>query len=297
MDEKVVAVGSIAELLEQINLKDKQQHDFFHILRFHEDSAKFPDQINIRSESYFEVTVSRKSNTKVMIDKTKFDTNRDMITFISPGQTININRSEERSDKEGFMLFFTVDFLDFSPTIYNVIQRFPYYNMNFSPVYFLDKEQSQLFHELMEKIYQKFKAPNPDNFEIIKSFLTILLLEAKQLPDELIKVSHSRQEEITFHFEQLLKQKEKWTLVKDYASQLNISPIYLSECVKATTGKSAKQLIIEYKIREAKSLLLYSEKTIDEIASIVGFNERSNFINFFKKHTKRTPRKYRNEKR
>lgn len=297
MNQDVIQIRSIRELLEQINLSEDQKHDHVHILRFDEDSEKLPNEIHIGSESYFEVTIARKSNTSIVIDQTKIESEHDMITFLSPGQTINVNRSNERDDKEGFIIFFTVDFLDFSPTIYNLIQRFPYFNMHFSPVYYLDEAQSQLYFDLMEKMYQKFKEPGEDNFKIIQAFLTILLFEAKQLPDELIRASHSRSEEITFRFENLLKGKEKWTMVKDYANQLHVSPIYLSECVKSTTGKSAKKVIIEYKMREAISLLQFSEKTVDEIASIVGFEERSNFINFFKKNKGMAPNKYRKELR
>ena len=297
MKNDTIQIKSIAQLLERLNLSPSQKHNHFHIIRFKDDINKLPKVINLKSENYFEITVIRNANNEVLIDQTKIHSKLDMITFLSPGQTININRNNEGEFKEGFILLFTVDFLDFSPTIFNMIQRFPYFNMHISPVYVLNNNQSNFFFELMDKIYTKFKHPSIDNFEIIKSYLTILLFETKQFSNELINNTHSRAEEITFQFENLLKQEDKKALVKEYADELNISPIYLSECIKSTTGKSAKKIIIEYKMREAKSLLSFSEKTIDEIAGIIGFDDRSNFINFFKKNAGFSPNKFRKEKR
>ena len=284
-------INSIRGILEKINLGQYQKHEDFHIIDLHEDKDKFPEMIQVRQGDYFEITVAEQSETEVLIDKNPVSLESDIVTFVAPGQSLSVNRTH--AEKAGYILFFTVNFLDFSPTIFSLIQRFPYFNINFSPVYKLDKSQSALLFELMKKMHLKFQDPTPDNFEIIKALLTILLFEAKQLPSELIKVGHSRQEEITFHFEQLLKQQEKWTKVKDYADQLHISPIYLSECIKTTTGKSAKSVIIDYKMREAKSLLQFSDKSIDEIGQSVGFEERSNFINFFKKQSGTTPHKFR----
>ncbi|BDD05573.1 helix-turn-helix domain-containing protein [Aureibacter tunicatorum] len=293
MEENIEQVASIKNLLERINLDKEQKNDFFHIIHYGEDKHKLPKQINLRSEHFFEVTLVKNSSTDVSIDGTSVNSDKDLLTFLSPGQTIRINREREGDEKEGFILFFTVDFLPFSSTIYSVIQHFPYFNMHFSPVYFITPEQSAYFFEIMNKIYSKFKNTKKEDMEIIKSYLHILLLEFKQLSDELVIASHSRAEELTYKFENLLKQAEKKSLVREYADQLNVSSVYLSECVKATTGKPAKKIITEYKLREAKSLLNFSEKNVDEIAEIVGFEDRSNFINFFKKNAGMSPNKFR----
>lgn len=294
MSENLVPIYSISELLALLHLTEQQQHEHFHMISFSDTTVKMPEKLNLKSENYFEITFSKKGNTEILIDGTRFKSNKNHFTFLSPSQSIQVDASEEDfSSKEGYLLFFSIDFLDAVQTNFNLIQRFPYFNINFSPVYFVNDEVSTFLVEIMDKMYEKFQNPSKDNFELIKSYLNILLIEAKELIRETVTSSFSRAEEITFLFENLLKQKDKKRQVKEYAESLFISPIYLSECVKKTTGKSAKQVITEYKIWEAKSLLNYTEKTIDEIAAIIGFEDRSNFINFFKKNIGHSPTKFR----
>lgn len=294
MDEKLTSIYSVSELLRYLNLTKYQKHDYFHMISF-SDTIEIPKKVNLKSENYFEITFSSKGNTEVLIEGSLVKSERNHLSFLSPGQSIKIDASDEDFEKKkGYIIFFEIDFLGNSQTVFNLIQRFPYFNIHFSPVYFVDEKASDFFIGIMRGMYQKFQNPTKDNFEIIKSYLTILLIEFKELiNDTTINFSLSRAEEITFRFENLLKQKFKKRLVKEYAKMLAVSPIYLSECVKSTTGKSAKQIITESEIWEAKSLLNYSEKTIDEIATIIGFDDRSNFINFFRKNVGIPPTKFR----
>ena len=147
----------------------------------------------------------------------------------------------------------------------------------------------------MEKIYTEYKLNHEDSLEIIKSYLTLLLFKSKRelMFSNNISYLRSRAEEITYNFEKLIKTtKNKHQPIKFYADQLNISTIYLSECVKKVTGKTAKQVIDEYLILEAKSLLKQSTNTISEIAYSLGFEDASNFVKYFKKQTGITPRTY-----
>ncbi len=83
--------------------------------------------------------------------------------------------------------------------------------------------------------------------------------------------------------------------VKEYASQMNISPIYLTECFKKATGKSAQKIIIDYKILYAKTLLHQMDKSVAEVAYALGFNEVANFNQFFKRNLGITATQFRNK--
>ena len=80
----------------------------------------------------------------------------------------------------------------------------------------------------------------------------------------------------------------------DYASQLNIHVNHLNRAVKETTEKTTSQLIAERFIQEAKILLKHSNWNVSEIAWALGFTEVSHFNNFFKKHARLSPLKFRN---
>lgn len=81
--------------------------------------------------------------------------------------------------------------------------------------------------------------------------------------------------------QQILSSNNRYYAVIEYASQMNISPIYLTECVKKATGKSAQKVLIDYKMLYAKTLLQQIDKSVAEIAYVLGFNEIANFNQFF----------------
>ncbi len=78
-----------------------------------------------------------------------------------------------------------------------------------------------------------------------------------------------------------------------YASELHITPKYLSEVLQVELGKPAKTFIDEYVMMEAKSLLKQTTFSIQEICYWLGFEDASHFTKSFKKATKLTPTEYR----
>jgi len=97
-------------------------------------------------------------------------------------------------------------------------------------------------------------------------------------------------------FQDLIKQQNKvLNNVKEYARELNMTDIHLNRISKTISGKTALQVIQEYKILEAKRYLKYSSFTVAEIAHILNFREPSYFSRFFKKMTDLTPKDFRNQ--
>ncbi len=77
--------------------------------------------------------------------------------------------------------------------------------------------------------------------------------------------------------------------VSFYASQLFISPKYLSLLVKEATGRSAAQWIDHFVIMEAKNLLRYSGKNVQQVAYALNFSNQSSFGKYFKHLTGLSP--------
>ena len=80
---------------------------------------------------------------------------------------------------------------------------------------------------------------------------------------------------------------------KFYAKQLNITVRYLTECCKSITGRTTKELISTAVIKEAKILLGETTNTVSEISHELNFSDQYSFGNFFKKHLKMSPTKFR----
>ena len=56
---------------------------------------------------------------------------------------------------------------------------------------------------------------------------------------------------------------------------------------------SAKELIDERVVLEAKRMLVHTSNSIKEIGFDLGFDEPTNFIKYFRKHEEKTPIEFR----
>ena len=82
----------------------------------------------------------------------------------------------------------------------------------------------------------------------------------------------------------------------DYiAEKVNFSTNYLSDLLKKETGKSTKDHIDDYTIELAKTELVTTNHTVNEIAYQLGFNYPHYFSRMFKKKTGESPIAYRTQ--
>ncbi|WP_316742949.1 AraC family transcriptional regulator [Pedobacter antarcticus] len=78
-----------------------------------------------------------------------------------------------------------------------------------------------------------------------------------------------------------------------YAGLMYISPVYLNEAVKGTTGHPVSYWIHEQVILEAKRLLFYTESTVKEIAFNLGYSDPTYLIRLFSKIAGCSPLQFR----
>ena len=78
-----------------------------------------------------------------------------------------------------------------------------------------------------------------------------------------------------------------------YAKQLNITPKYLSEAVKAISHRTPNEWIDYYTIHELRIMLKSTAKSIKEIAVELNFPNQSFMGKYFKDHVGVSPSEYR----
>jgi len=104
---------------------------------------------------------------------------------------------------------------------------------------------------------------------------------------------------------EVLMQEEKLYLKEDFslpslAKKLGVSPHHLSQILNESLGQSFFDYAAQWRIAEAKKLLVSSESQhfkIEEIAEMVGYNSKSAFNTAFKKIVGQTPSQYRKEEK
>lgn len=108
----------------------------------------------------------------------------------------------------------------------------------------------------------------------------------------------SRSTYITREFKKLLFLKYKmWKKPSSYADALHISTPYLNEAVKITSGATVTYWIQYMIIIEAKRLLYYTNNSIKQIASELGYEDHTYFTKIFSKNEKISPKAFREKYR
>lgn len=77
------------------------------------------------------------------------------------------------------------------------------------------------------------------------------------------------------------------------AHSYQVSLAYVSECVRAETGRTYKELLQQHRLEMAARLLRRSDMTIQQIIGQVGYENTSYFYRLFRAHYGQSPREYR----
>lgn len=88
--------------------------------------------------------------------------------------------------------------------------------------------------------------------------------------------------------------KEDLTL-QMIAEWLNVNYSYLSRLIKKETEKNFKDILVEFRIEEAKRNLAQTDMKAYEVAYASGFKDANHFSEIFKKTVGKTPSEYREE--
>ncbi|PRX54603.1 helix-turn-helix domain-containing protein [Flagellimonas meridianipacifica] len=287
---------SINDFLKEIGIKSTGQNNDFYIFRIEDHFGESGFEMPPYNHSFFELTFGIGHDVDINIGTSKFNTTNNVLSFTSPYQITSWKVNSFAENSIGFMILFNPAFVQSEISKIALYDTFSFLNLYASPIYALSEHQKQTILELMQTMYSEFSQNSAERKSIIlNAYLTILLEKINAISDlkSTKKIFTNRANEITYQFERLLKKEANYKNKLDYyANQLFISKAYLSECVKKSTQKSAKTLIQEFIVFKAKSLLHQSNGTIQHIALELGFDETSNFINYFKRQVGVTPNQY-----
>ena len=104
----------------------------------------------------------------------------------------------------------------------------------------------------------------------------------------------SRSEELAGQFLSLVdKHCHEHHNIKWYADALHLTPVYISNVVKQVTGRTAGDNLTDCIVLKAKSLLLTSTLSVQQISDGLGFQNQSHFGTFFRRAVGMSPQKFR----
>ena len=129
------------------------------------------------------------------------------------------------------------------------------------------------------------------------SLATLLLQLTLVEPTGRAPTTHPTHEGFGWFRDHLEEHFHHWHKVSEYADRLGYSPRTLNRLARRHTGLSAKEMIDERVVLEARRLLAHGDASVAEIAEQLGFDDASNFSSWFRRQSQTTPGAFRAQSR
>lgn len=224
------------------------------------------------------------------IDFINYEVDNYSVFFIRPGQ---VHKLKLEKGTTGFMLQFTSDFYAPRDNPGSIVLR-KVSNKNYCH---LSTERFERIGSLLQTIFQEFTQKQDRYKEVVKASLDIIFIELMRQSSNPNKIANEAklyaQERLEVLQDLLEKNIYAKKQVSDYAEMLNITPYQLNSITKALLQKTGSELINEHIILEAKRMLIGTGNQVNQVADMLGYDDPSYFIRFFKKQTGLTPEVFR----
>ena len=283
--------------IEVARLDNELGFEVFKLSDSHNKELNLKTLIHQTSKLDIYLTVFVLSGTgKVLIDFEEYNIESGSFIFASRGQLFKIT---QLNDLDAIIFKLTEDFLTElfdGRGILPFARLFSYHHL--SPLISFNDNQYQPLVVRAEEIHNECKKPDQyGHKQVLQLLLKLMMYQlVRQRERRLIDTQPPRSIKLFSHFNRLVMENFKEVKsAHDYARMLKVSYKTLNQVCKANINRTAKAYIEYVTILEIKRLLAYSSKNVQEIAFYFGFEEPTNMVKFFKKHTNKTPTQFRSE--
>lgn len=146
----------------------------------------------------------------------------------------------------------------------------------------------------IEKMLQEYLYNKKSSSEIGSYILSAFLLEIFRHVSQAETVQKFGN--INLIFEYVAENIGEKLLIEDICKKFHYHRNTVYKLIKENTGLSANEYIIRQKIKEAQKNLVFTDKSVEEIASLLGYSSTAFFCRQFKKKTGDSPTKYRKKR-
>ena len=239
-----------------------------------------PGHVPIRRPHYQIIWINQGSGY-FSIDLEKYRIEDNSTFTIPPGR---FHQFMPEGRLSGYVLSFNIDFLHLaieSPgrPFFTEINS----DLNRVKMYLL-KRGDRALQDVLANISREFEAHLTLRLEILSGLFKVFLIYMKRqsatVRQEEIHCPHTRL--FNSFYAKLDNQFRTKRQVSDYASELFVSPNYLSHVVKKVTGHSASYHIRQRTVQEAKRLVIYNDANMKSVAHSLGFEDLAHFSRYFK---------------
>jgi len=296
--ENVLSFSSISDLMRRL-LLPAPLNPLITLIDYDKVELDLSDAGKWFSLDFYKISFKNNFYGSVRYGPGTYDFKDGGMAFLSPGQLVEMPGDPD--DYQGYALYFHPDLLSSYP-LSQSIQRFGFFSYTVNEALFLSEKERRTISSLFAAIHAELDN-NIDGFsgDVLVSQIELLLNYSNRFYNRQFLTRKN-------HHHDLIDRMYKWLYGRfdladtsltglpsphDIAAYLEVSQRYLSDMLKALTGKTTQQHIHLVLIEKAKMLLSQSELTIAEIAYYLGFEHPQSFNKLFKLKTKVPPKIFR----
>ena len=240
---------------------------------------------------FFNLIFFTQGKGRHFIDFNWYQVQENTLVYLTKEQ---VNAFDFSDSLKGFCIIFTERY--FVDCLSNLSKDFVFRLFNpqlFSPILQIpEKSEFNTYFNFLKKEFNTLKSFNRKI--VIESLFIILVSKAEDLKqNQTFHIKNSSKIKIFQRFTSLIEMHlSKSRSASFYATELSITYKHLNIVCKELVNKTAKNVIDEYVILQAKRNLINSHLKITELAYKLGFEDPTNFSKYFKKHTTLTPNSF-----
>lgn len=245
--------------------------------------------------SFYDILFVTEGSGTFSLDQVYHDLEPGKIIFTTPGQ---VRRWNATGPVKGFTLFFEEGFTTafFNDPLF--LHRFQFFHNQTRPnALLLAAYTFQQLTQILQAMEQELQQLQNDSPHMIRALFYQMLVQLNRHFAQQHGIdSDTEGNHLLFNFRKLLEAHfQERHQVKEYAHLLHISPAHLNELTQRYFGTTASSLIKNRLLTEAKRLLLYTPKTVAEVAYQLNFSDTANFNRFFRAQSGLTPKAFREQ--
>ncbi|QFY63234.1 helix-turn-helix domain-containing protein (plasmid) [Rhizobium grahamii] len=149
---------------------------------------------------------------------------------------------------------------------------------------------------IMQQMADEYREGRPGMEMVLTALATVAMTEIARFGSGQTGDLRPAQTVLASQFRQLVDRhfRENWP-VERYVDELGTTPHLLTKACQSAFGLSVKEFLSERRLLEAKRLLLFTVRPLEDIAYEVGLKDAAYFSRFFKHHTGQPPSVWREQ--
>jgi len=233
--------------------------------------------------------------------RNSYDFGEGVLIFTAPDQVMLTNKEQKVGEKRGWMLFFHPDLIR-NTVLGQNIDNYHFFSYDVYEALHLSESEQNLMTECVTFIEQEIKQRIDNHSQrVVVSLLELVLNYCTRFYERQFNTRSAQNKDVIAQFETLIRSyytAGKFSevgipTIEYFAGHIHLSPGYLSDLLKKETGYTAKDLINNFIVEKAKTLLLKEKESVSIIAYQLGFNYPHYFARLFKAKTGMSPQEYR----